>query len=107
MLESNSVAVAITREVNQHLVSTLVIGISSHVGLFRYGLKSYVLGLIYICVSQMSLCVETNTFTGIVMLPRKYQPMCQTFVQFMLSQKESSFFQKINHRQMGGSMELL
>ncbi|KAL0734364.1 hypothetical protein Bca4012_010574 [Brassica carinata] len=35
VLESNSVAVAITREVNQHLVSTLVIGISSHVGLFR------------------------------------------------------------------------
>lgn len=35
MLESNSVAVAITREVNQHLISRLVVGSSSHVGLFR------------------------------------------------------------------------
>uniref|UniRef100_M4DFC4 RING-type E3 ubiquitin transferase n=1 Tax=Brassica campestris TaxID=3711 RepID=M4DFC4_BRACM len=33
VLESNSVAVAITREVNQHLISRLVIGGSSHVGL--------------------------------------------------------------------------
>ncbi|WZZ20776.1 hypothetical protein YC2023_122163 [Brassica napus] len=35
VLESNSVAVAITREVNQHLISRLVVGSSSHVGLFR------------------------------------------------------------------------
>ena len=42
MLESNSVAVAITREVNQHLISRLVIGGSSHVGLDGYGLKRYV-----------------------------------------------------------------
>ncbi|XP_056850356.1 putative U-box domain-containing protein 53 isoform X2 [Raphanus sativus] len=34
VLESNSVAVAITREVNQHLISRLVIGRSSHVGLY-------------------------------------------------------------------------
>ncbi|CAN6868685.1 unnamed protein product [Brassica oleracea] len=33
VLESNSVEVAITREVNQHLISRLVIGGSSHVGL--------------------------------------------------------------------------
>ncbi|ESQ43447.1 hypothetical protein EUTSA_v10012716mg [Eutrema salsugineum] len=34
VLESNSVAVAITREVNQHLINRLVIGRSSHVGLY-------------------------------------------------------------------------
>ncbi|KAF8110428.1 hypothetical protein N665_0084s0037 [Sinapis alba] len=35
VLESNSVAMAITREVSKHLISRLVIGRSSHVGLYR------------------------------------------------------------------------
>ncbi|CAF1752149.1 unnamed protein product [Brassica napus] len=34
VLESNSVAVAITREVSKHLISRLVVGRSSHVGLY-------------------------------------------------------------------------
>ncbi|CAN6860657.1 unnamed protein product, partial [Brassica oleracea] len=42
VLESNSVAVAITREVSKHLISRLVVGRSSHVGLYGYGLKRYV-----------------------------------------------------------------
>lgn len=47
MLESDSVAVAITREVNQHSISRLVIGGSSHVGLDGYGYVFLI--LIYIC----------------------------------------------------------
>ncbi|KAL0886397.1 hypothetical protein Bca101_010380 [Brassica carinata] len=35
VLESNSVAMAITREISKHLISRLVIGRSSHVGLHR------------------------------------------------------------------------
>lgn len=56
--------------------------------------------------SQMYLWVDTIIFTGIVTLPRKYQPMCQNFVQFMLSQKKSTFSRKINHRQMARSVKL-
>ncbi|KAH0859095.1 hypothetical protein HID58_087356 [Brassica napus] len=46
VLESNSVAVAITREVSKHLISRLVVGRSSHVGLYGYGLKRYVFAFI-------------------------------------------------------------
>lgn len=34
VIESNSVAAAITREINQHSISKLVIGRSSNVGLY-------------------------------------------------------------------------
>ncbi|WZZ88917.1 hypothetical protein YC2023_117496 [Brassica napus] len=55
VLESNSVAVAITREVSKHLISRLVVGRSSHVGLYGFHLMSGGSPFHHVCHSR---CAE-------------------------------------------------